>query len=53
MESKAAAEKLREDIEGCKAKLRDSKTPPEQMAGKCKRTSKLNDRCEVLEKNVR
>ena len=50
--SKAEAERLGEEIEACKAKLRDARTPTQQMEGKCKRSRKLEDLCEVLGKKM-
>ena len=46
--TKAEVGRLEEAIETCKAKLRDAKTPTQQMEGKCKRSRKLADRCDLL-----
>ena len=35
-------------MEECRIKLRESRTPTQQMVGKCKRTDKLAERCKVL-----
>ena len=48
----AEVERLGEEIEACKAKLRDARTPTQQMEGKRKRSRKLEDLSEVLGKKI-
>ena len=47
---KATAERLKAEIDDCRIKLRESKSPKERMEGKCKRSRKLEDLCSALEK---
>ena len=49
---KETAERLKTEIEDCRIKLRDSKSPKERMEGKCKRSRRLEDLCSALEKKM-
>ena len=43
--AKAKVAKADAEIEECKTKLRDARTPTQQMVGKCKRSNKLAELC--------